>query len=213
MIDQTGNIDVTDVGSGVASASEVDTVAQGLSVVEQVPDLIHVSDVLESKPEDATQLSPVVAEENPVQPPCVSDGTDPTSISQPIDMRCESVDSDDWGFSSAPVIPVIEEEDGWAFDSAPPIDPLERFHQRVITHASTWAPHDVQMPHDTPRIVNTPITWREDLKTDLHWEDTESFKKFEKTLKGMIGGHKAALQASAEMAVDNERQLRLDEDR
>jgi hypothetical protein len=119
-----------------------------------------------------------------------------------------AVQDDDWGFSSAPapVILVTEEED-WDFDSAPVMaetgDPMLKFKDAVKAAAERWLGHDWRLQLDNPASAEptsttadlSALAWKDELSS-VKWEDTETYQRYHNTLKGMLGGHRAALLAS-----------------
>jgi len=112
---------------------------------------------------------------------------------------------DDWGFSSAPApVSLVAEEDDWDFDSAPvaveATDPIGNFKSVVHAAAIEWLGKDWRSQldePDEPRPASDPtdLSWRDEM-VDIKWEDTETYQRYHNTLKGMLGGHRAALMAS-----------------
>lgn len=134
------------------------------------------------------------------------------AIDEVQDMTHEAND-EDWGFSTAPVA-VVTEEDDWDFDSAPApqdsVDPLTRFRLSVTEAAARWLgdnwreqlPDSVPMEDTHSSDLNGP-SWKDEL-TASKWEDTDTYQKYQNTLKGMLGGHRAALLASVVKRASNE---------
>jgi hypothetical protein len=117
-------------------------------------------------------------------------------------------EEEEWGFSSAApaAVNLVTEEEDWDFDSASPAAGTETsaadFRQVVAQAAEKWLGKDwsvqlLSQPSSTEASSSEPeLSWKDEMNDSIRWEDTETYQRYQSTLKGMLGGHRAALLAS-----------------
>ena len=148
-----------------------------------------------------------------VPPPLVDPGSQPE---EPFfEFEPETGDlgasNEEWGFNAAPApVTLVAVEEDWDFDSAPvAANEAPRFKDVVTAEAEKWLGREWRANLDTPAseepaMAVPELSWREEV-VPVKWEDTETFQKYHNTLKGMLGGHRAALLASVAKRNNEER--------
>ena len=121
------------------------------------------------------------------------------------------VAEEDWGEFGG------EQEEEWGFDAAPAVaqveDPMVVWQtileseainllganwRETMSGSSQTSSEKWQAP---PELWND-TTWQAELP-EVRWEDTDMYRRFHATLKGLLGGHRAALLAAVTQQTDH----------